>query len=268
MTRRAWSFALVSLVLVTLTFLPTAFAQNETMTPQQLHRADPPPADATVQQLENSGDSFREQKMFSDAMDYYRAALAKGPRTAVLYNKLGIAEMQLTRLSDAQKDFERAIKMNKQFPEAYNNLGVVHYIRKKYKNAIKEYTKAVELRADSASFHSNLGTAYFARKEFEKANAEYIRAMQLDPEIFERRSQGGISAHLSSPEDRAHFDYVMAKLFAKNGYSDRSLEYLRKAMEEGYSKINDVFRDAEFAELRKDKRFSDLMAQRPTPLPN
>ena len=271
MTRRAWSLALVSLVLVILTFLPAAFAQTETstvMTPQQLRRAEPPPPDATVEQLESSGDSFREQKMFSDAMDYYKAALAKGPRTAVLYNKLGIAEMQLTRLSDAQKDFERAIKLNKQFPEAYNNLGVVHYIRKKYKNAIKEYTKAVELRAESASFHSNLGTAYFARKEFEKANAEYIRAMQLDPEIFERRSQGGISAHLSSPEDRAHFDYVMAKLFAKNGYSDRSLEYLRKAMEEGYSKINDVFRDAEFAELRKDKRFSDLMAQRPTPLPN
>jgi tetratricopeptide (TPR) repeat protein len=270
MTRQAWSLALVSLVLVTLTFVPAAFAQNEpnTVTPQQLRRAEPPPPNATAEQLEISADGFREQKMFSDAMDYYRAALIKGPRTAALYNKLGIAEMQLTRLSDAQKDFDRAIKLNKQFPEAYNNLGVVHYIRKKYKNAIKEYNKAVQLRDESASFHSNLGTAYFARKEFEKANAEYIRAMQLDPEIFERRSQGGVSAHLSSPEDRAHFDYVMAKLFAKNGYSDRSLEYLRKAMEEGYSKIDSVFKDTEFTELRKDKRFTELMAARPTSLPN
>lgn len=271
MTRRAWSFALASLVLVSLTFLPSAFAQTEpntVVTPQQLRRAEPPPANATAEELENSGDSLREQKMFSDAMDYYKAALQKGPRTAQLYNKLGIAEMQLTRLKDASKDFDRAIKLNKDFPEAYNNLGVVYYIRKQYKNAIKRYIKAIQLRDGSASFHSNLGTAYFARKEFERANAEYVRAMQIDPEIFDRRNQGGVSAHLSSPEDRAHFDYVMAKLFAKSGYSDRSLEYLRKAMEEGYTKINDVFKDAEFAQLRKDKRFSELMSARPAPLPN
>ena len=289
MTRRAWYVALVSLVLVALTVVSAgAFAQqqqsqplkpqlndpsriqdsNTILTPQQLRRAEPPPANASPAELEIRADSLREEKMFSDALDYYRAAIAKGARTAELYNKQGIAELQLTRLADARKDFERAIKLNKQFPEAYNNLGVVNYIQKKYKNAIKEYGKAVELRESSASFHSNLGTAYFARKEFEKANTEYIRAMELDPDIFERRAQGGISAHLSSPEDRAHYDYVMAKLFAKSGNPDRSLQYLRKAMEEGYSKINDVFKDNEFAELRKDKRFGELMAARPAPLPN
>ena len=289
MTRRAWFVALVSLILVALAVVPAgAFAQqqpsqplqlqqndpgkvqdsNTILTPQQLRRAEPPPANASTAELEQTADTLREQKMFSDALDYYKAAISKGPRTAELYNKQGIAELQLTRLSDARKDFERAIKINKQFPEAYNNLGVVNYIQKKYKNAIKEYGKAVELREGSASFHSNLGTAYFARKEFEKANAEYVRAMQIDPDIFERRSQGGISAHLSSPEDRAHYDYVMAKLFAKSGNPDRSLQYLRKAMEEGYSKINDVFKDTEFAELRKDKRFGELMSARPAPLPN
>jgi tetratricopeptide (TPR) repeat protein len=288
MARRAWMIALVSLFLAALT-VPAAFAQQQQqsqplkpqlndpsriqdsstiLTPQQLRRAEPPPANATTAELEMRADSLREEKLFSDALDYYKAAIAKGPRTAQLYNKVGISELQLTRLGDAHKDFDRALKMDKQFPEAYNNLGVVYYIQKKYKNAIKEYGKAVDLREASASFHSNLGTAYFARKEFEKANAEYIRAMQIDPDIFERRSQGGVSAHLSSPEDRAHYDYVMAKLFAKSGNPDRSLQYLRKAMEEGYSKINDVFRDAEFAELRKDKRFGELMSARPAPLPN
>ena len=273
MTRRTWNIVLVLLTLSSLTFLSLpALAQTQidanTVTPQQLRRAAPPSPTATTAELEQSADSFREQKMFSDALDYYRAAIAKGPRTADLFNKLGIAELQLTRLDDARKDFERAVKLNKEFPEAYNNLGVTYYLRKKYKNAIKEYDKAVKLREDSASFHSNLGTAYFARKEYEKANTEYIRAMEIDPAIFDRRSQGGVSAQLSSPEDRAHFDYVMAKLFAKSGNADRSLQYLRKAMEEGYSKIDNVYKDAEFAELRKDKRFGELMAARPAPLPN
>ena len=272
MTRRKLAVVLVLLTLSSLTFLVPAFAQTQidsnTVTPQQLRRAEPPPPNATAAELEQRADSLREQKMFSDALDYYRAAIAKGTRTADLYNKQGIAELQLTRLDDARKDFERAIKLKKDFPEAYNNLGVTYYLRKKYKNAIKEYDKAVKLREDSASFHSNLGTAYFARKEYETANTEYIRAMEIDPAIFDRRSQGGVSAQLSSPEDRAHFDYVMAKLFAKSGNADRSLQYLRKAMEEGYSKIDNVYKDAEFAELRKDKRFTELMAARPAPLPN
>ncbi len=46
---------------------------------------------------------------------------------------------------------------------------------------------------------------------------------------------------------------------------DRSLEYLRKAMENGYKKINEVYTDQEFATLRTDKRFEELMAQRPQP---
>jgi Flp pilus assembly protein TadD, contains TPR repeats len=274
MTRRTLNIALVLLSLSLLTFVSvTAVAQSpqnepNTVMPQQLRRAEPPPANATAAELEQRADVLREEKMFSDALDYYRAALTKGPRTADLYNKLGIAELQLTRLNDAHRDFDRAIKLNNDFPEAYNNLGVTYYLRKKYKNAIKEYGKAVKLRDESASFHSNLGTAYFARKEYEKANVEYVRAMQLDPAIFDRRSQGGVSAQLSSPEDRAHFDYVMAKLFAKSGNADRSLQYLRKAMEEGYSKIDNAYKDTEFAELRKDKRFGELMAARPSPLPN
>jgi hypothetical protein len=50
------------------------------------------------------------------------------------------------------------------------------------------------------------------------------------------------------------------------GYSDRSLEYLKKALELGYKDFNSVYKDAEFAELRKDKRFTELMAAKPPAL--
>ena len=87
--------------------------------------------------------------------------------------------------------------------------------------------------------------------------------MRLDPDIFERTSRAGVLAQLPSPDDRAHYDYVLAKLFAKMGIADRSLEYLRKAMEEGYKQIGNVYKDAEFTELRKDPRFTELMASKP-----
>ena len=42
---------------------------------------------------------------------------------------------------------------------------------------------------------------------------------------------------------------------------------LRKAMEEGYNDFKDVYKDTEFAELRKDKRFTELVATKAMVLP-
>jgi hypothetical protein len=38
-------------------------------------------------------------------------------------------------------------------------------------------------------------------------------------------------------------------------------------MEEGYKDFKNVYKDAEFAQLRKDKRFAELMASKPVSLP-
>ena len=139
--------------------------------------------------------------------------------------------------------------------------------RKNYQKAIKEYLKALALQDGSASYHSNLGTAYFAMKEYPAAMNEYAIALQLDPDVFEHRSQSGIAAQMSSPQDRAYYSFLLARMYAKSGNSDRALEYLRKAMEDGYKDIDAVYKDQEFAALRKDPRFGELMANKPQAIP-
>ncbi|HWH57921.1 MAG TPA: tetratricopeptide repeat protein [Terriglobales bacterium] len=232
-----------------------------------MRQVPPPSPDATAKELERQADQLRSQKAYIDAIDYFEAAIKKDPNNATLYNKIGISELMLQRFREAGKHFETAIKKDRKLAEAYNNLGVVNYERKKYRGAIKQYKKALEVDPDSASFHSNLGAAYFAQKKFEEATKEYAEAVRLDPEIFEHSSRMGITAQMSSPQDRAHYSYVLAKLYAKMGDSDRSLQYLRKALEEGYKKVDDAYKDPEFAELRKDARFTELMKERPAPLP-
>jgi tetratricopeptide (TPR) repeat protein len=222
--------------------------------------------DATPQQLEDHGDLLKEQKNYLDAIDYYEAALKKQHDSAVIQNKIGMVYLMMSNMKQAEKVLKKAIKADKKYPEAYNNLGVAYYSLKKYRLAEKNYKKAIELR-DSASFHSNLGTAYMDQKKYQEGMAEYEKAYQLDPTVFERTSRNGISARMGSPEDRARYFYVMAKLFAANGDLDRSLEYLKKSLEDGYPDIDKVYKDAEFATLRKDQRFTELMAQRPASIP-
>src|SRR4029077_10576216 len=144
---------------------------------------------------------------------------------------------------------------------------VVFYEEKKYGAAIKQYRKAIQLDSNSASFFSNLGAAHFSKREFDPAVLAYQHALELDPEVFERTSRGGVQAQLPSPEDRARYDYTVAKFYAKMGAPERSLEYLKKAMEEGYKELKNVYKDIEFSELRKDPRFTELMAAKNTALP-
>ena len=261
----------VPLVLVALFSSPATLAQlaafNQIQVVPPMRHVEPPSPNASAEELEKEADQLRARKAYLDAIDYFHAALAKEPGNATVLNKIGISLLMLQRFNEAGKNFDQAIKKDRKFAEAYNNLGVVDYERRKYHAAIKKYKKAIELSPDSASFYSNLGAAYFATKNFERASEAYAEAVRLDPEIFERTSHTGIAAQMASPADRAHYDYVVAKLYAKMGDSDHSLEYLRKAMEEGYKGVDEALTAPEFATLRKDARFAELMKTRPTPIP-
>jgi tetratricopeptide (TPR) repeat protein len=228
--------------------------------PPLMRSIDPPPPDAKAEDLEAQADQLRSAKLFLDALDYYRAAMTKAPNTARLLNKLGITQLMMMRYRDARKSFDQCVRVDHQYADAYNNLGVVLYEQKKYGAAIKEYHLAIGIDSNSASFYSNLGAALFSKREFEPAVAAYQQALNLDPDVFERTSRAGVQAQLPSPEDRARYDYTVAKLYAKMGFSDRSLEYLRKAKEEGYKDFKDVYKDVEFTALRKDPRFTELVA--------
>jgi len=250
-----------------LSVLPVHAAQTKPepvqVTPPLVRHAEPPSPTAPPEQLEQRGDELRAQKAYLDALDYYRAALAKNPSDPQVLNKSAITELFLQRFKEAKKELERATRLDPLYGDACNNLGVVYYLQRKYDGAIKQYEKAIRIRPESASYYSNLGAAYFSKKNYEKATFAYNRAVQLDPSVFENSSHAGVAAQMSSPEDRAHFEYVLAKLFARQGDSDRSLLYLKRALEEGYKGIDDVYKDPEFEHLRSDVRFTQLMASRP-----
>ena len=236
--------------------------------PPQIHRIEPPSPSATAKDLENTGDTLQTDKNYVDAIDYYRAALAKDPHNAVLMNKIGISQIQVHRYKEAKKSFGLAIQADKTYANAYANLGVVYYEEESYSKSIRYYDKAIALDKDEAVYYNNRAASFFSKKMFEQASSDYAKAMALDPDIFERSMRGGgVQAKLPSPQDRAHYDYVLAKLYARNGMPERSLHYLRKAMEDGYRDIKNVYKDEEFGELRKDPRFAELMASKPVAIP-
>lgn len=228
---------------VSLLFAAAAFAQSAA--PAQLSP-------------EERGDLYMVRKMYREAIDAYRSA----GQSAILWNKIGIAYHQLDELGAAKKAYQRAWKLDRKYADAVNNLGTVFYAEKKYRTAISRYEKAIALSPDTASFWSNLGTAWYARGKFDQMTKAYTHALQLDPNIFETRGTVGTRMLDRSVADRARYHYELARMYALAGKNDLALQYLRKALEEGF-KEKDKLQSKEFSVLRETQEFKDLMNLEP-----
>jgi tetratricopeptide (TPR) repeat protein len=213
-----------------------------------------------VLSAESRGDIFMARKMYREAIETFSEGSPKDP---VLRNKIGIAYHQLMQLDIARKYYEQAIKLKPTYSEAVNNLGTVYYATKSYRRAISQYKKAIKLAPDSASIHSNLGTAYYSRNLLALANEEYRVALKLDPEVFEHHSSYGSLLQERSVQDRAKFHYMMAAIYAQDGRNELALQYLRKALEEGYKDRKKLPDDPAFAGLRETLEFKQLLALEP-----
>jgi tetratricopeptide (TPR) repeat protein len=213
----------------------------------------------TAAELEKAGDEARGQKNYRQAIDYLRAAVRKDRKNSVLYNKLGMAELKNDQLGAARFDFERAAKYDAKNAEAVNNIGAVEYMKKNYNSAVKYFKKAVALEENRATFHVNLGAAWFSQKKIDRAMTEYVRALELDPEALQTSVRTGVAAQIASPEERAQYSYMLARIYANRGDLEGCLQCLRKAKEDGYRNLVNVYRDEEFAKLRSNPKLQEVV---------
>jgi tetratricopeptide (TPR) repeat protein len=209
------------------------------------------------------GDIFMAKKDYREAIDAFREGSPKDP---ILWNKMGIAYHQLTQIDSALKCYQKAVNLKKDYLEAINNIGTVYYWRKNYSRATTYYKRALKLSPANprvAAIYSNLGTALFARKRYKDAQDAMETALKLDPNVFEANSGYGVMLEERSVPERAKFHYYMAKTYAKDGRNELALQYLRKALEEGFKEKKQLEKDPEFATLRNTKEFKDLLASEP-----
>jgi tetratricopeptide (TPR) repeat protein len=209
---------------------------------------------------EMRGDIFMAEKRFREAAEMYREN-SKG--SAVMLNKAGIAYHQMLQLNFAEKYYRLSLRADPKYSEAVNNLGTIYYAKKSYRRAITQYKKALRLSPEAASIWSNLAMGYFCRNDEVRAQEALQTALKLDPEVFEHRSSQGVLLQERSVGERSKFHYYLAHTYAKAGRVDLALQYIRKALEEGFKERKKINEDPAFAELRELPEFKDLMASEP-----
>ena len=207
---------------------------------------------------EMRGDLERVHNNFILAITYYQQSLRSNPRNPSVLNKLGISELKVGERGAARKHFGQALKYDPRNVSALNNLGTVAYLDKRYKNAVKYLKQALELDETSAPAHLNLAEAWMGMGKVDRAMTEYARAIELDADIL-TESASGVSARVSTPEQRAAVNFLIAKAYAKRGNIDGALEYLNRAKDGKFPELGRVYKEQEFAVLWTDPRLEKIV---------
>jgi tetratricopeptide (TPR) repeat protein len=207
---------------------------------------------------EEKGDLDRLHKDYESAISHYESALKVNTKSAVLYNKMGIAELQLKERALARKYFGRAIKLNPQFFAPINNMGVLDLLDRRYRSSINFFKQALALDETNAHTHLNLAEAWMGLGEVDYAMTEYARALELDADVLSTTTEG-IAAQYTTPEQRARIAFLIAKSYMKKGNLDGALEYLRRAKDGHYPDMASVWKDPAFTALWTDPRLPKIV---------
>lgn len=205
---------------------------------------------------EQVGDSLMARQHYQAAIAAYKGG---SPDSSETWNKMGVAYQLMLSTDDAAKCYAKAMKLDPKNAVAVNNMGSIFMAKRDFSQAERSYRKALKLDPQSALFHKNLGTALLSERKYKKGWESYQSALKLDPAIFDHSTSVRVE-NPASVQDRGAMNFYMAKSCVKAGMADRAVDYLRMALNEGFTTPKKILADAELAGLRTVPAFQQLLA--------
>jgi tetratricopeptide (TPR) repeat protein len=222
-----------------------------------LASAPVPFADLSSLPPETRGDLLMFRGSYAAALDAYQQVW---PKSAAVWNKIGLAYHHLYALDEAMRDYQMALTLDHHFSQAYNNLGAVYHGKHQFDLAEKEYKRAIKYDPHSSVSYCNLGTTYFAEFKYKKGIKAYQKAIELDPQAFTPERRDRIEEG-TPREARVATAYNLARVYASAGRNQEALAALRKAVDAGFKDRKRLMADKDFASLRETEEFRQLMVE-------
>lgn len=257
--RRSSSLYLL-LIFITVVCCHTTFAATSNPSPSVPAVSIPDvstPAPAAALSPEIEGDLLMVHRSYAAAIEAYQR---DNQRSAVIWNKIGVAYHHMFALDQARKYYQLALAANPNYADALNNLAAVYHGQHDYKQAERTYKLALKYAPGAAITYCNLGTSYFADEKYKPGMEAYRQALALNPHIFDP-GQIQIVQETSTRRQLVAVDYYLAKTYATAGKMQESLNYLRKALQAGFKDRKQLMKDKEFAVLRSTPEFHQLMIE-------
>jgi Tfp pilus assembly protein PilF len=245
-------------LLVTIIGMPLASEAQESarqeasFTPSQVSVVNSP-FEPTAEDI---GDLMLVRQRYHEAIDAYQKTPVPSPG---VWNKMGIAYQMMFDLKDATHCYRKSLELRSRNANVLNNLGTIYDLQGDYGKAESLYRRALKLDPNSARITMNLGTNLMAQGKYPEGSNMYTRALTLDLGIFED-SRASVS-NVATLEQRRAMNYYKARACAQDGMTDRAVQYLQKAVREGFAGLRKVAMDSSFARLHGNPAFERMMVR-------
>lgn len=208
------------------------------------------------------------------AIQHYMAALQIDPDLVEAHNNLGIALMHEGKIEAAISQFQKAVQLNPDFRKAENNLNRALAIRRGLETEISRIDKILKDNPENFILHFQLGNLYFRKGEQDQAIKHYNKALQLNPKFVPALNNLALvtaakkeyykaltifSDILNYEPDDAETHFNIACMYSRLNRVDESIEWLKKAIDKGYTNWESIKKDSDLDSIRASSAYKQLI---------
>ena len=159
----------------------------------------------------NLGLIMLHQRDFAKAKEQFNLALQTNQQNPMIWNGLGVANVNLGRTDEAISNYRQALELNSNYAEAFANLGSAFLAQGRFAQATEMCETALRLRPNIADAHASLGVALRNRGRVDESILHSRKALELNPELLDPRLNLGMALFEKGNYDEAiaHLEYAL-----------------------------------------------------------
>jgi len=205
------------------------------------------------------GRDLMARKDYGRAAVEFQAAVALKPDSAPAYDQLGLCYFHEQEYDPAAEAFEKAIGLDPTNATAFNNLAGAYSMRLQFLAAEGAYKKALALSPDMISANYSLGILLTNLGKSQEGAAYLAHGIALDPNFLETH-QEVIASYTSLAFDMKEAYFAYATAYASAGNVEKTVAYLNRAKEAGFSDWQRIGRAKEFEKVRDDPKIKKFLS--------
>lgn len=125
---------------------------------------------------------YDDQKQFEKALTHYRQGLLINPKSAVLYNNLGMSCYLKGDYVSSANAYVKALEIDPSIRKTYNNLGLSLSRLGRHEEALEAFKRG----NDEAGAYNNMGYVYITEQNYREAANALKKAIELNPQFYAR----------------------------------------------------------------------------------
>ena len=128
----------------------------------------------------HKGNLSYKEKLYFDAIRYYREAIQMDSSFAQAYNNLGIVYAKTGELEKAVDVYDKSLENDPEFVDAYYNRSNAYYELGSYREAISDLNVIRNSYTPKEAIQFAKGLSFFGLKNYDSAEYVFTKALEVD----------------------------------------------------------------------------------------